>query len=551
MSTRLILAGVLTLGTVHLMGCGNGYSPSTAAKNVADEAPKMDIRPAAMSVAPGETAEPFGTVTESYEHAPESRMLSVNEQPLSTFSIDVDTASYSNVRRFLKQKRLPPPEAVRIEELINYFSYDDPPADGETPFSVNVEVAGCPWNSAHRLARIGLKGKTVTARERPASNIVFLIDVSGSMNHANKLPLVKQSIGLLVEQLNKSDRIAIVVYAGAAGLVLPSTSAENKGQILSAIDRLQPSGSTNGALGIGLAYDVARKNFIPRGTNRVVLCTDGDFNVGVTGPQELQHLIEDQAKSNVFLTVLGFGMGNLKDATMERLADHGNGNYGYIDNIAEARKLFVEQLAGTLITIAKDVKIQVEFNPMQVAAYRLIGYENRRLANRDFHDDTKDAGEIGAGHSVTALYELVPVGADSSLASAADPLRYQPASVRDTESANDGTTNTSNELLAVRLRYKEPEGQKSRLQQVAVVDRGTVFENASANLRFAAAVAQFGMMLTNSRFCGDSTFDKIAETAHHAVANDFGGHRKEFVELVELARDLTTQQRFLSRTDGE
>ena len=499
----------------------------------------------------GEAVDGLHAANEVYVKLPENSLLATKDQPLSTFSIDVDTASYSNVRRFLRDRQLPPVEAVRIEELINYFPYDDPAPAGNTPFSVNVEIAGCPWNGTHRLARIGLKGKTVTRQSRPQINVVFLIDVSGSMNHPKKLPLVKDSLKLLVDQLGEADHIGIVVYAGAAGAVLPATSATNRERIHAAIDGLSAGGSTNGSLGIRLAYDIARENLVPGAVNRVVLCTDGDFNVGVTGPRELQELIEGQAKSGIFLTVLGFGFGNLKDVTMEQLADHGNGNYGYIDTLAEAKKLLVDQMSGTLVTIAKDVKIQVEFNPAQVAAYRLIGYENRRLATRDFNDDKKDAGEIGAGHSVTALYELIPVGAPVGANKGAEPLRYasnQKVAIEQIQ-AEPVRQGALSESLVVKLRYKEPTGDTSRLIEFPTVDTGLAFGAASNNLRFAAAVAEFGMLLSESSYRGNTTYDEIAETAAAVINSDAKGYRAEFLELVRLARDLTNDRRLMSKVD--
>jgi Ca-activated chloride channel family protein len=534
MSTRSISALCLGL-IVGLPGC-SGNSPGSYG-------PKSALKPQAAPVVPAAGLHE-AISNDADPHFGDGPWLAVKNQPLSTFSIDVDTASYSNVRRYLQQGQLPPLDAVRIEELINYFSYDDPQPEDGMPFSVNVEVASCPWNARHRLARIGLKGKSVSSRERPAGNLVFLLDVSGSMSHPKKLPLVKESLRLLVEQLEESDHIAIVVYAGAAGVVLPATSAANKDRILQAIDRLQPGGSTNGALGIRLAYDIARENRVPGGVNRVILCTDGDFNVGATSPPELQRLIEAQARTGVFLTVLGYGMGNFKDATMERLADCGNGNYGYVDNIAEARKLLVEQLSGTLLTIAKDVKIQVEFNPAQIDAYRLIGYDNRRLADRDFRDDNQDAGDIGAGHSVSALYELIPSG---SLGGDDEPLRYQPGLrpirlVPQTVVAPSAT----NELMLVKLRYKAPDSQTSRLLEFPVVDTGMLFGAASANLRFAAAVAQFGMLLTSSGLPEETTFEGVIETATAATENDPHGHRAEFLVLVKQARSVMRENRSLA-----
>lgn len=533
MRLRPLCAVGLVFGFVWVAGCERASEKSAA-------------HPWGMPAnAPSPASEP---TNEAYKHQPENRVLSVKQHPLSTFSIDVDTASYSNVRRFLRMGQLPPADCVRVEELINYFRYDDPQPDGNDPFSVNVEVAGCPWNAAHRLVRIGLKGKTIDRDDRGAANLVFLIDVSGSMDHPKKLPLVKASMKMLLEQLNESDHIGIAVYAGAAGLVLPPTSAANKERIIAAIDRLQPSGSTNGASGIRLGYNVARQNFVPGGINRVILCTDGDFNVGTTGPGELQQLVESEAKSGVYLTVLGYGMGNLKDSTMEMLADRGNGNYGYVDNIAEAKKLLVEQMSGTLITIAKDVKIQVEFNPAQVAGYRLIGYENRALANRDFRDDTKDAGDVGAGHSVTALYEVVPTGAPLVTDTTTEPLRYQQTSAAQADPIETNPrVAVSDELLMVKLRYKEPDGQQSQLLEYPVVDRGVPFEGASSNLRFAAAVAEFGMLLTKSKYCGEATFDDVISKATESGSIDSDGHRAEFLELVRLARDLTVEKQLVSK----
>jgi len=385
--------------------------------------------------------------TEAYDHISDNPFLSVSQNPLSTFSVDVDTASYANIRRFLREGRMPPKDAVRIEEMINYFDYSYPPAEGDAPFSVHTEVSGCPWRPEHRLVRIGLKGREIPEKERSPGNFVFLLDVSGSMSSSNKLPLLRRAMKLLVGKLGEKDRVAITVYAGASGLVLPSTpcSGENKAKILDSLERLRSGGSTHGSEGIQLAYQTAKENFIRGGINRIILATDGDFNVGITNQGDLVRLIQEKAETGIFLTVLGFGTGNLKDSTMEKLADKGNGNYGYIDTIMEARKMLVEEMGATLITIAKDVKIQVEFNPTQVSAYRLIGYENRRLRAEDFNDDKKDAGEIGAGHTVTALYEVIPAG--QPFEPGVDPLKYQqPAQT--TPAAGEG------ELLTVKLRYK-------------------------------------------------------------------------------------------------
>lgn len=479
--------------------------------------------------------------TESYDSMIENPFLMVTQSPLSTFSIDVDTASYANVRRFLTGGRLPPAGAVRIEEMINYFNYDYPNPTGEHPFSVNVEVADCPWNADHLLVRIGLKGYEVAADERPPGNLVFLIDVSGSMQSPNKLPLLRAGMKMLVGGLTQDDSVAIVVYAGASGLVLPPTSCENSDTILSALDQLQAGGSTNGGAGIQLAYDTAIDNFIEGGINRVILATDGDFNVGVTDQGSLVRLVEEKAESGVFLTVLGFGMGNFKDSTLEKLADKGNGNYAYIDTRSEARKVLVEQIGGTLVTIAKDVKFQIEFNPAEVTAYRLIGYENRLLAAQDFNDDTKDAGEIGAGHTVTALYEIVPAGVEIDLPDV-DPLKYQTsiAETGSTDETSSGLTPAAQtgELMTVKLRYKDPDGDTSRLIEVAVTDAGLALADASEDFAFAAAVASFGMLLRGSQYIPDLTYEAVVELAEASLGQDAHGYRAEFVDLVDRAIQL-------------
>ncbi len=445
--------------------------------------------------------------------------LPVSENPLSTFSIDVDTASYANVRRYLNQNTRPPLDAVRIEELINYFPYSYPAPTGPDPFSVNLEVARCPWDAAHRLVRIGLKGREVDLSKRPPSNLVFLIDVSGSMNDIDKLPLLKAGMKLLVEQLGENDRVAIVVYAGTEGLALPSTSCSQKERILSALEELHAGGSTNGGRGIQLAYDLAVQNFIKGGTNRVILATDGDFNVGVTEGPELDKLIVEKRESKVFLSVLGFGQGNVKHDKLESLADKGNGQYSFIDTIKEARKVLVEEMGGTLVTIAKDVKIQVKFNPTKVAEYRLIGYENRMLQAQDFADDKKDAGEIGAGHCVTALYEIVPAGQGGAEVAKLD------------KAAGD-------ELLNVDLRYKAPDGDVSKLISFPALDDGRNFSAASADYKFAASVAGFGMLLRSSPYMGTLTWPGLVEMANGAVGPEPAGYRKEFLELVNKAQSL-------------
>lgn len=472
-------------------------------------------------------AEEQESTGERYAEIAENPFLESSRAPLSTFSIDVDTASYANVRRYLNQNQLPPKDAVRIEELINYFEYDYPQPLGGVPFSVNTEVATAPWNARHKIVQIGLQGKKVALDNVPPSNLVFLLDVSGSMNDADKLPLLKDSLRILVNQLSAKDRVAIVVYAGASGLALPSTNV--RGEILSALNDLEAGGSTNGGAGIQLAYKTVLDNFIEGGNNRVILATDGDFNVGLSSDDELVKLIENKRKSGVFLSVLGFGSGNLNDSMMEKLADKGNGNYAYIDSENEARKALGQQVAGTLFTIAKDVKIQVEFNPALVAGYRLIGYENRLLADRDFNDDKKDAGEIGAGHSVTALYEVVPAG-EKVENPGVDELKYS--------KTERSVTKFDRELMTVKLRYKEPNADESKLLSVGVLDKNNSIEAASENLRFASAVAEFGLILRDSRYKGTADFGNINNLLRNSVGDDLKNYRGEFVELVAKAQKL-------------
>lgn len=468
--------------------------------------------------------------TEEYGVIDEPGFAAVVNKPLSTFSIDVDSASYANVRRFLHDGQLPPADAVRIEELINYFDYDYPdPADGE-PFSIVTEMAACPWAPPHRLVHIGLRSKPVATANLPPNNLVFLIDVSGSMNAADKLPLLKKAFSLLVQQLRTQDQISIVVYAGAAGMVLPPTSGAQRTKILSTLSRLDAGGSTAGGAGMYLAYKLARENFIDGGSNRVILATDGDFNVGVSSDGQLVKMIERERESGVFLTVLGFGTGNLKDSKMEKLADHGNGNYAYIDNLLEARRVLVEQMGATLLTVAKDVKLQVEFNPAQVKAYRLIGYENRRLRDEEFNDDEKDAGDLGAGHSVTALYEVIPAGSDEPLPGV-DPLKYQQTTVRPDAAGN-------NEVLTVKLRYKPPEGSESRLLTRVLAKPGGDAAPTQA-FRFASAVAEFGLLLRDSPYKGAADYDHAFEQARQTLGSDEDGRRSEFLSLVKTAKTLT------------
>lgn len=468
---------------------------------------------------------------------------------LSTFSIDVDTASYANVRQFLMQSgTLPPPDAVRIEELVNYFDYDYTPPTGDVPFAANVEVAGCPWAPEHRLVRVGIKGREIERTQRPLSNLVFLIDVSGSMDEPNKLPLLVEGMKQLTRELGENDRVAIVVYASSEGLALESTSGTDQSKILAALDQLRAGGSTAGGAGIQLAYQIAQKNFIKGAVNRVILCTDGDFNVGVTSPAELERMAETNAKeTGVFLTVLGFGRGNLNDTMIEQVADKGNGNYHYIDTRREAGKVLVEEMAGTLVTIAKDVKIQVEFNPAKVAGYRLVGYENRVLAAEDFNDDKKDAGEIGAGHTVTALYEIVPVGEPVASASVdefkyapgEDPLQRSGDPGKDVKAKTASDADAANELLTLKIRYKAPDGDVSSKLEFPIVDAGGSFAQASEDFKFASSVASFGMLLRNSEHKGNATYAGVIETAAAASKDrDPHGYRQEFVEIVRRAQEL-------------
>lgn len=463
--------------------------------------------------------------TEDYSTIVENRFHRAVDEPLSTFSIDVDRASYSNARRFINSGQLPPAGAVRIEEFINYFHYNYPQPLNNRPFSINTELGSCPWNNHHKVVMIGLQGKKIPTENLPAANLVFLIDVSGSMEAENKLPLVKSSLKLLIEQLREQDRISMVVYAGNAGLVLPSTSGSNKTKILEAIELLEAGGSTAGGAGIKLAYKVARENFLAHGNNRVILCTDGDFNVGASSDAELVKIIEEERKSGVFLTVLGYGVGNYKDNKMQELADKGNGNHSYIDNFNEAKKVLVNEFGGTLYTIAKDVKLQVEFNPAQVNGYRLIGYENRLLNKEDFNDDTKDAGEIGSGHTVTALYEIIPAGINSKYLGKVDPLKYQKTNVT-----------PGGDLLTVKFRYKDPRDERSKLIEHPVTND----ENAmhSTNFRFATAVAEFGMLLVDSKFMENASFTSVRKLAASALDDDEDGYRAEFIQLVGVAERM-------------
>ncbi|HOO77491.1 MAG TPA: VWA domain-containing protein [bacterium] len=535
MRTRLAvfaLAGALFAGCSNLSEDKNKQDSKAAADEpdlglmlLTESAPMMAVAPVPFRGG----RDDFNT--EEYGRIEDTGFHTAVADPLSTFSIDVDTASYSNTRRFIGDSQLPPPDAVRIEEFINYFTYDYPAPEGTDPFSVTTELSGCPWNRGHLLALIGIQGKKVETADLPDSNLVFLLDVSGSMDEPDKLPLLKKAFRLLVDQLGPRDRVAIVVYAGAAGTVLPSTAGDKKERILDAIDQLDAGGSTAGGEGIKLAYRTARDNFIEGGNNRVILATDGDFNVGVSSDGELVRLIEDERRGGIFLTVLGFGTGNLKDSKMEALADKGNGNYAYIDGVLEAKKVLVNQLGGTLLTIAKDVKIQVEFNPALVKGYRLIGYVNRKLDNEDFADDRKDAGELGAGHSVTALYEIIPAGSEETVPDAGG-LKYQNVGI-------SPAGLESGEWMTVKLRYKEPQGEESILITRTVEGTPEPLEASSENFRFAAAVAEFGLLLRGSEYKGDASYPQVLELARGAKGTDAEGYRSEFIRLAETAEILS------------
>ena len=469
---------------------------------------------------------------EGYDNITENKFLKATDNPLSTFSIDVDAASYSNMRRFLNQGQLPPAGAVRIEEMVNYFHYEYPQPTGNDPFSINTEISDAPWNKNHKLVLIGLQGKKIPTENLPASNLTFLIDVSGSMQGPERIGLVKASMKMLVDQLREQDKVSIVVYAGAAGLVLAPTDGDNKTKIKEAIDNLEAGGSTAGGAGIKLAYKTAKENFVKGGNNRVILCTDGDFNVGESSDDAMERLIEEERKSGVFLTVLGYGMGNYQDSKMQKLADKGNGNHAYIDGITEAKKVLVNEFGGTLFTIAKDVKLQVEFNPAKVQGYRLIGYENRMLAKEDFNDDKKDAGELGSGHTVTALYEIIPTGVEDKFLKNVDPLKYSK------EVAPLSKTSQTDEILTVKFRYKAPDGDVSKLIEHPVKDNQLAIAKTSDNFRFAASVAQFGMLLRNSEFKSNASYNDVLFLARKSKGNDEEGYRSEFVRLVESAQLL-------------
>ena len=517
-------ADVTQLSEVVVSGHNQKRSRKSKRRMMYDAA-EMEYAPLHSYVTPA----PVVSNTEDYASVSENSFQNPFTSPLSTFSVDVDAASYSNVRRFLNQGQRPPKDAVRVEEMINYFDYSYPQPISNDPFSISTEISVAPWNNEHKLVHIGLQGKDISHEDLPPSNLVFLIDVSGSMSNHNKLPLLKSAFKLLVKKLRPEDEVAIVVYAGAAGEVLPSTSGKEKDKILSALENLEAGGSTAGGAGIQLAYGIAKRNFKQGGNNREILATDGDFNVGASSNAAMEELIEEKRMDGVFLTVLGFGMGNYKDSKMEILADKGNGNYAYIDNILEAQKVLVNEFGGTLFTIAKDVKIQVEFNPAKVKAYRLVGYENRLLKAEDFNNDKKDAGEIGAGHSVTALYEIIPVGAKSPFL--VDDLKYQKTQALTTLSSSD-------ELMTIKLRYKEPSGSESKLLVNELLDENSKLNETSDNFRWSAAVAAFGMLLKDSDYKGDFSYDGIIKLAKMAKGEDEHGYRVEFIRLMEAGQLL-------------
>ena len=511
-------------GTADIAAQGNAGAVAPQSNNIMSKSFAQDSAVNSEYIMQPIFPEDFNT--EEYDSNPENRMKRTAMSPLSTFSIDVDTASYSNVRRYLNTGMMPPADAVRTEELINYFSYDLPEPTGDVPFSVTTEISQCPWNTENSLVMIALQAKHVEHKNLPRSNLVFLLDVSGSMDAPGKLPLLKESFQLLTEQLGENDKVSIVVYAGSSGVVLEGARGDEKEKILEALDRLEAGGSTAGSAGIEKAYEIAKKYYVNGGNNRVILATDGDFNVGVSSEGELTRLIEKKRKEGISLSVLGFGTGNIKDNKMETLADNGNGNYAYIDSVFEAKKVLVNEMGATLLTIAKDVKIQVEFNPRKVKEYRLVGYENRVLANEDFDDDTKDAGEIGAGHNVMAFYEIVTYQSGETIDSS--DLKYQ---------SNDIRQEWENEWMEVRIRYKDPDGDISE-KIVHPISQQEYKDNASENFRFASAVAEFGMLLSESEYKGTSSFESVKTRASKAMGEDSEGYRKSFIELVEAAESF-------------
>jgi Ca-activated chloride channel homolog len=538
-SSKAFLLLIIAIGFGYLVaGCGKTQQ-KTVPVNLLSEELRSNRDISKKEAARYKSAQPMGMTliqdqyvisnfnTEEYDHVVENQFKDTIQNPLSTFSIDVDTASYTNIRRFITGSQLPPIDSVRIEEMINYFDYDYPQPKDEHPFSVITEISSCPWNSGNRLIHIGLQGKSLDYTHLNPCNLVFLIDSSGSMQDPNKLPLLKQSLKLLLGELSAKDRVAIVAYAGSAGLILPSTPASRKDTIIAAMDQLQAGGCTAGGAGLQLAYRVANDNIIKGGNNRVILCTDGDFNIGVSSTGDLVRMMDEYRKTDIYLTICGFGMGNYKDGRMEQISRAGNGNYFYIDGIKEARKVFVKQMRANMFTIAKDVKIQIEFNPVKVKAYRLVGYETRVMPNEDFNNDLKDAGELGAGHTVTALYEIIPAGSKQAV-NTTDPLKYQ-QTVINPDAAK------SIELMTVKLRYKPPRQETSKLITVTVTDSNIALNKASDNFRFSAAVAGFGMILRDSKFRNELSLKDIIELARNAKGKDEEGYRSEFINMVETA----------------
>jgi Ca-activated chloride channel homolog len=516
----------------EIQGKVAGVQVNKKSKMRATASPSMgnDVHSIPNSPMPPRMAPEAVSDNEEYKSEKEIGFKATDKDPQTTFSIDVDRATYTNVRRFIMQNgQLPPKDAIRIEEMINYFDYNYAQPKGKDPINIETEISDSPWNKDLKILHIGLQAKTISTENLPASNLVFLIDVSGSMSDYNKLPLVKTAFKLLTDQLREQDHVAIVVYAGAAGLVLPPTSGKDKNKIKDALDNLSAGGSTAGGAGIELAYKTALDNFVKGGNNRVILATDGDFNVGVSSNEGLETLVENKRKSGIFLSVLGFGMGNYKDSKMEILSDKGNGNYAYIDNLLEAEKVFVKEFGGTLFTVAKDVKLQLEFNPKYVKAYRLIGYENRALANEDFKNDLKDAGEMGSGHTVTAIYEIIPAGVESSFLP--DKLKYQ-------QFTQTFMGSNSDEVCTLKIRYKQPEADKSVQMEEFVKDTHVVLEKTSENFRFSAAVAEFGLLLRNSNFKGSANYDQVINLAKNAFGKDSEGYRAEFLKLVKTAKLL-------------
>lgn len=532
-----------TLNEMVVVGYATQQKRNVTSSMATMASPQVQTRAKSMHIVMDRTLQS----NENYAHITENGFKKAVDNPLSTFAVDVDAASYSNMRRFVNGGNLPPKDAVRIEEMINYFDYNYEQPKGQDPVNIVTEIGSAPWNNQHRLVHIGLKAKNIPTEKLPLSNLVFLIDVSGSMESQNKLPLLISSLRLLTDNLRDQDKVAIVVYAGNSGLVLPSTAGDNKQAIKEALSKLSAGGSTAGGEGIKLAYKVATDNFIKGGNNRIILATDGDFNVGANSDADMQTLIEEKRKSGVFLTVLGFGMGNYKDSKMEVLANKGNGNYAYIDDINEARKVLINEFGGTLFTVAKDVKLQVEFNPNKVQAYRLIGYENRLLNNEDFNDDQKDAGEMGAGHTVTALYEIIPVGVESKFIKSVDALKYQK-----TTKTNSSSTSNTNELLTVKMRYKQPDGEKSKLLEQPVIDRyQDKLSKASDNFRFSASVAMFGMLLRQSEFVQSSSFEQVISLADGAKGIDKEGYRAEYVKIAKSAQLLAKDLRNFATVGGD